>query len=122
MPPSWLLSPSTLFSRTPSTTSIPPYLSPSLSLDRRSSTPSDDLLTPFEQEFGRPDIPGGWFDDVALRQKLVDAVKDGQASLSNGNAVEEAGVSWDRDIRVTKLVVHPIKVSVCITIRLLRQG
>ena len=113
MPPSWLLSPTALFSRTSSTSSVPTLLSPSLEI--KSPFHSDALLTPFEQEYGKPDLPGGWLDEAVLRQKLVDAVKDGHTKLSSEVSEESDDVegSWERDIRVTKLMIHPIKVSRC---------
>lgn len=91
-------------------------------------------MTPFEREYGVPDLPGGWpgcvfdlkfeLDEAALRQKL-DVVKDGHAtvisdelatsdfdSINRGDEEDLAvDMDRDRDIRVTKLVVHPIKVS-----------
>lgn len=98
-------------------------------------------MTPFEREYGVPDLPGGWpgcgfdhkfefkLEEAALRQKL-DLVKSGHATVisdelaastismnSTKRGIEEEDTAWDRDrdrdrdIRVTKLVVHPIKVS-----------
>lgn len=81
-------------------------------------------------------MPGGWpgcgfdhkfefkLEEAALRQKL-DLVKDGHATVisdelrtstlnSRKPGIEEDTASdsdIERDIRVTKLVVHPIKVS-----------
>jgi hypothetical protein len=126
MPPSWLLSPTSLFSRSSSSSSLPTLLSPSLGLRSPSHSEVETLLTPFEQDYGVPDLPGGWpwfeIDEAALRQRLVEAVKDGHATLISETSslssstpckagADGVNRSSDRDIRVTKLVVHPIKAS-----------
>lgn len=96
-------------------------------------------MTPFEREYGVPDLPGGWpesdfkfkLDEAALRQKL-DLVKDvtghatvisdelaalasdsinSKVEVGEGERSSEGESRCERDIWVTKLVVHPIKVS-----------
>lgn len=139
---SWLLSPTSLFSRTSSSTSsssIPTLFSstPKRSVEK-SKGDEDAPLTPFEREYGVPDLPGGWpgwdlkskLDEATPRQELDVVVQENghvkvislAASASKSiNSKVEVGVGgkerssegesgWERDIWVTKLVVHPIKV------------
>lgn len=142
---SWLLSPASLFSRTSSSASSSsvPTLFSSTSTPKRSAEKSkgdeDAPWTPFEQEYGVADLPGGWpgwdlkskLDEATPRQKLDVVVQENghvkvislAASTSKSiNSKVEVGVGgkerssegesgWERDIWVTKLVVHPIKVS-----------
>jgi hypothetical protein len=83
-------------------------------------------LTPFEREYGVPDLPGGWpgfdieLDDETLRRRLVVGKDSTVESAMNSEKIEVVSMDEQerpieresrRDIRVTKLVVHPIKVS-----------
>lgn len=143
---SWLLSPASLFSRSSSSSSVPTLLLPKRSAEK-SKGDEDAPLTPFEREYGVPDLPGGWpgagynmdlqfkskLDEATPRQnldvvvqenghvKVISAELAASASKSINSKVEvgvgekerssEGESGCERDIWVTKLVVHPIKVS-----------
>jgi hypothetical protein len=82
-------------------------------------------LTPFEREYGKRDLPGAWLDGKALRRKLreVSVVRAGEEeevevvttpAEEEGKGLEDEVARMkavDKDIRITRLMVHPIKVS-----------
>jgi hypothetical protein len=98
-------SPRILFSRTPSSASVP-VLSPNQTDD--CSPAYTGIISPFEQEFGKKDLPGGWFDKDALHARLAETAGQ-KAKVEHDD--QEFGREWERDIRVTQLMIHPIKVN-----------
>jgi hypothetical protein len=129
---SWLLSPASLFSRTSSSASSSsvPTLFSSTSTPKRSVDKSkgdeDAPSTPFEQEYGVPDLPGGWpgcVSDLKVRDLTaksfmgsangveLDKVDEVDEQKRSSDPQRESLRDRDRDIRITRLVVHPIKVS-----------
>ena len=71
-------------------------------------------MTPFEREYGKPDLPGAWLDEKVLSRKLRKvSVAQAAGDEEEAKALDDEaarGEEDEKDIRVTRLMVHPIKV------------